>query len=304
MKQIDITLLTDSRYSNPPSINWYIQNILDDDRLVKDALIKKGLIVERTHWDNPSYDWSKTRYVVVRTPWDYFDRFNEFSNWLKTVSSLTQFINPIKTLWWNIDKHYLQDLNSQGVRIPPTLFIETGDNRSLLEIIQTSGWETCILKPAVSGAARHTYKLNQNNIPDHEIIFQQLIKEEAMLLQEFQHQITTKGEVALMVFGGQFTHAVLKKAKAGDFRVQDDFGGTIHEYIPTATEIQFAEEVVSKVTPLPVYARVDVIWDNSDNLCVSELELIEPELWFRKYPPAANKMAETILEQIQQSKNE
>jgi glutathione synthase/RimK-type ligase-like ATP-grasp enzyme len=302
MKLFDITLITDSRYVNPSQVNWYIQNILDDDRLVTKALEKRGLTVTRTNWDNPDFDWTKTRYAIFRTTWDYFDRFTEFAQWLKKVSTQTQLINPIQTIWWNIDKHYLSDLNKNGVHIPPTLFIETNDQRSLAEIVKQSGWTNCILKPAVSGSARHTYRLNPANIMEHEGIFKELIKEESMLLQEFQHQITTKGEVALMVFGGKFSHAVLKKAKAGDFRVQDDFGGSVHEYTPTIKEIKFAEEVASKVSPLPAYARVDLIWDNNDELCVSELELIEPELWFRKHLQAAELFAEAVLKELKQPK--
>ncbi len=298
MTQVDITLLTDARYVNPPHINWYIQNILDDDKLITTALEKRGLRVARTNWDNPEYDWTKTKSVIFRTTWDYFDRFTEFAPWLKKVSEQTQCINPIETIWWNIDKHYLRDLADQGIHTPPTLFIEIDDERSLAEIVKESGWRTRILKPAVSGSARHTYKLDERNVSEHEEIFRQLIQEEAMLLQEFQQQITTKGEVALMVFGGKFSHAVLKKAKPGDFRVQDDFGGSVHEYTPTQKEIEFSETVVSKVNPLPAYARVDVIWDNDDKLSVSELELIEPELWFRKHPPAAELFADAIIREI------
>jgi signal recognition particle subunit SEC65 len=294
----DVTLITDSRYVNPQKIDWYIQNILDDDKLVTQALEKRGLKVNRMNWDNPRYNWSESRYIVFRTTWDYFDRFSEFAAWLKKVSTLTKLINSTETIWWNIDKHYLQDLNNRGIAIPRTLFIEKGDTRSLASIVKSSGWTTCILKPAVSGAARHTYKFNAIETQPHETIFQELIQQEAMLLQEFQHNITTKGEVALMVFGGKYSHAVLKKAKQGDFRVQDDFGGSVHEYTPSAGEIQFAEKVVACVSPLPVYARVDVIWDNADQLCVSELELIEPELWFRKFPPAAEMMADAIVKEL------
>jgi glutathione synthase/RimK-type ligase-like ATP-grasp enzyme len=298
----DVTLITDSRYVNPAEINWYIQNILDDDKLVTEALQKRGLSVTRTNWDNPTFDWTKTRYAIFRTTWDYFDRFAEFSPWLKKVSTQTHLVNPIETIWWNIDKHYLLDLSNQGIPTPPTVFIEQGDSRLLSEIVKQSGWANSILKPAVSGSARHTYKLDVSNIESHETIFKQLIKEESMLLQEFQHQITTKGEVALMVFGGKYSHAVLKKAKQGDFRVQDDFGGSVHEYTPTKEEIKFAEDATSKVKPLPVYARVDVIWDNEDNLCVSELELIEPELWFRKHPPSAEMFAEAVINKIEPNK--
>ncbi len=291
---VDVTLLTDARYVNPVNPDWYKQNILEDDRLVREALERKGLTVARTHWDNPDYDWTKTKLAVFRTTWDYFDRYAEFSKWLDRVNKQTQLINPLSLIRWNIDKHYLRDLEQQGIRIPPTVFIEPGDQRRLAEIITPTGWRDCILKPAISGAARHTYRLNQKNISEHEEIFRQLIAHESMLLQEFQNPVLEKGEVAFMLFGGKYSHAVLKKAKPGDFRVQDDFGGTVHDYKPTNQEIKFAERVVAHCKPLPVYARVDVIWNNQDELCVSELELIEPELWFRKHHAAAELFAEAL----------
>ncbi|MFN3841305.1 MAG: RimK family alpha-L-glutamate ligase [Cyclobacteriaceae bacterium] len=292
----DITLLTDLRYVNPTEINWYKQNILDDDNLVRAALEKYGLTVKRTNWDNPEYDWTQTRYAVFRTTWDYFDRFTEFSSWLDLVSTQTKLINPLELVRGNMDKHYLCDLQNKGINIPPTVFIETGDERTLAECVFATGWRDCILKPAVSGAARHTYRLNRANLAEHEAIFRKLIRTESMLIQEFQQQVIHKGEVAFMVFGGKYSHAVLKKAKPGDFRVQDDFGGTVHDYKPSSHEIEFAEKVVSICRPKPVYARVDMIWDNNNNVCVSELELIEPELWFRKYPKAANLFAQSLLE--------
>lgn len=298
MKKFDITLLTDSRYVNPTENNWYIQNILEDDRCVQLALEKRGLKVVRMNWDNPTFDWTETRCAIFRTTWDYFDRFAEFSTWLDTVSKQTQLINPIETIRWNVDKHYLQDLAAKGVTIPATIFIEKGDTRTLAQIVESTNWSKLIVKPAISGAARHTYLFERNGVKEHEAIFYKLIQQEAMLLQEFQEKIMTKGEVALIVLGGHYSHAVLKKAKAGDFRVQDDFGGTVHDYSPSLEEIQFAENAVRQVSPLPVYARVDVIWDNEDQLCVSELELIEPELWFRKHPKAAELLADAVMRLI------
>jgi len=194
----------------------------------------------------------------------------------------------------NIDKHYLRDLEQHSIRIPPTVFIEPGESRSLTEIVNQTCWTDCILKPAISGAARHTYWLNASTADEHELIFRELIAIESMLLQEFQKPVLEKGEVAYMLFGGKLSHAVLKKAKPGDFRVQDDFGGTVHEYVPTHKEIEFAEQAVAFCKPAPVYARVDAIWNNQHELCVSELELIEPELWFRKHPPAAEMFAEAF----------
>lgn len=296
MPAYDIVLLTDSRYVAPQHPDWYEQNVLDEDKLVAHALEKLGLKVGRTNWDNPDFDWSKTHYAIFRTTWDYFNRFEEFSFWLNRTSSLTEFINPIEMIKWNVNKFYLRDLEDNGINIPPTVFIPAGDIRGLQDMMKIHNWGEVILKPAVSGGARHTYRFRQEDTHKFEHIYASLIEQEDMLLQEFQHHIFDKGEIAFMVFGGKFTHAVLKKAKPGDFRVQDDFGGTVHDYTPTEKEISFAEKVVACCESTPVYARVDVIWDNNGNPSLSELELIEPELWFRLHNPAATAMAKAVAD--------
>lgn len=292
----DVVLLTDKRYLKDAYPDEYSTNVITEDQLVKTALQEQGLSVWRTNWDNPDFNWTETRSVLFRTTWDYFDRFPEFSVWLDEVAQKTRVINPIDMIRWNMDKHYLKDLSEKGVPIVPTYFIEPGDDRSLRECILASGWGRVILKPAVSGAARHTYKLGPSDIDEHEAIFRELISNESMLLQPFMNHILTKGEVAYMVMGGKFTHAILKIAKPGDFRVQDDFGGTVHDYSPNQNEIAFIENAMAQVEPVPLYGRVDVIWDNENNPVVSELELIEPELWFRKHPEAANLLAESLVE--------
>ncbi len=294
MPQFDITLLTDKRYHQPVDPDWYIQQILDDDALLQSALESRGLRVARTYWDDPAFDWTQTRCAVFRTTWDYFNRFSEFSLWLDQTSLLTRLINPLELIRWNLDKHYLRDLSEKGLRIPPTCFISCGDRRSLQEIASSCEWPDMILKPAISGAARHTYRVNTDTIKDHEEIYRKLISEESMLLQEFQQRILTEGEISLMVIGGQYSHAILKKAKPGDFRVQDDFGGSVHDCQPTADEVQFAEQAVSLCQSEPVYARVDILRNNQGQICLSELELIEPELWLRNYPPAAERMAAAL----------
>lgn len=294
----DITLITDPRYAHPAVTDWYIDNVLLEDQLVREALERRGLRVHRCAWDDAEMDWNSTRYVVIRAVWDYFHRRDEFTQWLLKTAEQTGFINPVSTVLWNMDKRYLRDLQERGIRIPPTVFLEPGDPRSLQEIAAATGWTEMILKPAVGGAARHTYRLTADNLAAHENLFRELIAEEAMLLQEFQHSVLETGEITYMVFGGHYSHAVLKRAKPGDFRVQDDFGGTLHEYTASETEARFAENVVKVCSPLPAYARVDCILDNQGQWCVSELELIEPELWFRRHLPSAELVADAILQEI------
>jgi glutathione synthase/RimK-type ligase-like ATP-grasp enzyme len=129
-------------------------------------------------------------------------------------------------------------------------------------------------------------------------LFKSLITNESLILQEFQESVLTEGEVSLVMLGGQFSHAVRKRAKPGDFRVQDDFGGTLHPYEPDAEEIRLAGQALQHCQELPLYARVDLIRDRHNKSCVSELELIEPELWFRRNPEAAIRMARLIYQQF------
>lgn len=294
-KNIDVTILTDPRYVKIDQDDPYYQNIRQEDGLVREQLEKQGLRVNRRSWDDPHYNWSETAFILFRSTWDYFDRFPEFSLWLEKVKNLTRMINPYEIIRWNLDKHYLLDLARAGIHIPPTLFLEKGETGSLAEKLAGTFWKEVILKPVVSGAARHTYRFLPEESGKYEVLYQELIRVEAMMLQEFQQQVPLKGEVAFMLFDGKFTHAVLKKASEGDFRVQDDFGGTVHTFEPTAEEKSFAEHVVEQCGYQPLYARVDAIWDNQGRLAVSELELIEPELWFRFHEQAALSLASSIV---------
>ena len=298
MKIYDVVILTEKRYYNPIKIDKYIQNILDEDNYVLNAIENKGLKVVRLSWDDKNFDWSSTKYILFRTTWDYFERFSEFSSWLNRVSKQTKLLNSEAIIRWNIDKHYLLDLQRNGINICESYFIEEGETKTLQSLSNQHKLTDFVLKPCVSGSARHTYKINQRNINEHEAIFTKLIRNEAMILQPFQYSIIEKGEISLMVMNGKFTHAVLKTAKKGDFRVQDDFGGTVQIYTPTPPEIDFAVKAVKACKETPIYARVDVFTDNNGNLAIAELELIEPELWFRKHPKAADQLAKGIQQLI------
>ncbi len=296
MQTYDVTILTDARYVHPREINPFVENVLKEDQLLKEALEKRDLKVQRINWDHPEVDWSDSRYILFRSTWDYFERFMEFDRWLERVRHQTSLLNPYALIRWNLDKHYLSELSAMGVPIPPTHFVDRGHPESLAGLVSKAGWNEIILKPAVSAAASHTYRFSARQVDRYESMYQKLIAEESMMIQEFQQQVPEKGEVSLIIIAGACTHAVLKKAKVGDFRVQDDFGGTVHPHKASGPEIAFAERVVSLCHPEPLYARVDMIRDNRDNLALSELELIEPELWFRMNPVAAERLAATIRE--------
>lgn len=298
MKNSLVVLLTQQAYIRPDKDDQYHRNILQEDALLSEALTLRGCKVQRVAWDDQNFNWSSAACAVFRATWDYFHRISEFTQFLERVKEQTLLINGYDTVKWNMDKRYLRDMSVFGVNIPETLFLEVGERRSLREIMQVTDWETIVLKPAISGAARHTYLIDLANCASHEKLFTELVSNEAMLIQRFQPDVVRTGEWTFVVVNGRYTHGILKKAKKGDFRVQDDFGGTVHDHVASAEEIQFAERVMSLIKPLPAYGRVDVIRDVNGEMALQELELIEPELWFRNNPTAADLLAEHILKKI------
>ncbi len=296
----DVALLTERRYTAPTAAadDWYFGNILADDRHLQDALRASGLSSVRIDWSRPDVDWSQFRCAAFRSTWDYFDRFAEFSTWLDRIERQTRLCNDAVTVRWNADKHYLADLATRGVPVVPLRFLERGSADELPDILAATGWDDAIVKPCVSGAARHTYRVSRANAGDIDAIVRPLLTTESFIVQPFQTDVLTRGEVSLVAIDGRFSHAVRKVPARGDFRVQDDYGGTLHAHEPPAEEVELAERAVAACRPLPAYARVDAVRDNDGRFAVMELELIEPELWLRRHPPAASALADAIARTV------
>ncbi|WP_420322667.1 ATP-grasp domain-containing protein [Flagellimonas sp.] len=300
----DVVVLTDSRFINPEKSNPLIANAILEDQLVIDALNNIGLRTIKKAWDDPNFDWKLTKYALFRSTWDCFNRFETFTAWFQQTKNVTRFINSHKLVSWNMDKHYLKDLEQNGINIPKTLYIEPGSQFNLKQAMDKArlqlGFESenLVLKPCIAGGARHTYMFHKDDWEKYDAVFQELTAVETMMLQEFQKNIVEEGEISIVLFNGKYAHAILKNAKPGDFRVQDDFGGSIQKYQPSKAEIEFATQVLHASPELPIYARVDIFRDNGGNLALAELEIFEPELWFRRYPEAAKVLATSIKEKL------
>ena len=113
-------------------------------------------------------------------------------------------------------------------------------------------------------------------------------------MQKFVAEIQTKGEWSFIFFDKKFSHAVLKRAKAGDFRVQDNFGGSVETSVePAPGLVKAAQQIVENIKDDLLYARVDGA-EIAGEFCLMELELIEPVLFLENNPSAANKFAAAI----------
>ena len=290
----DIALLTEARYLQPDLHDPYQCQIALEEALLAQALRRLGLSVQRLAWDDAQQDWSRVRAAVLRSTWDYVARQQQFEDWLDQVARQTLLVNRYDLLRWNLDKHYLRDLAEQDVAIVPTLFLERGQQVDLSALTQRFGWDDLIIKPAVGAGASGLLRVRPGEHDAAQASLQQSLQQKAMLLQPFMHSVAQQGEISLCVIGGQVTHAVRKTPKPGDFRVQDDHGGSVHPYWAEPEEIRFAEQAVAACAVLPQYARVDLVRDPAGRLRLMELELIEPELFLRFNPQAASLLAAEI----------
>ena len=95
-----------------------------------------GLPVEIVNWDDPQIDWSMFHLILLRSPWSYTDRLEDFLGWCRKASSVSRLVNPLNAVEWSLNKSYLADLYNLGVSIVSTVFIEqsASDVLSLIHI--------------------------------------------------------------------------------------------------------------------------------------------------------------------------
>lgn len=89
--------------------------------------------------------------------------------------------------------------------------------------------------------------------------------------------------------------------RPGDYRVQDDFGGSDELITLSDDEVALARRCMAAVEPNGhgslLYGRVDFLCDDDGGLRLSELELVEPSLFFRHCPTAA-ALAEALCRRL------
>ena len=289
---MDVALVTEAELEHPTELGWYERNVLEEDRILSAALSEVGLTGQRVDWAREDVDWSRFSGALLRTPWNYFVHFEAFMAWVARVSSQTRLLNAPETIRWNVDKRYLLELLAAGVATVPTEILERGDPRTLAEVMAARGFGEAVLKPVVSGAGRHTHRVKPDDTG--EAILRERVAAEAMMLQPFVPDVVARGEVTVVVIDGTPTHALLKRPAPGEFRVQDDHGGTVHDHEATAEELELAARAIACSPTPPLYGRVDIVRDERGTPMVMELELVEPELWFRRNPSAATRLAGAV----------
>jgi glutathione synthase/RimK-type ligase-like ATP-grasp enzyme len=271
-----------------------------DDRPLFDAIAARGAAPVAAVWDDPSVDWKRFDAVLIRTTWDYMEKREAFVAWAQRVEAQTRLFNCSRIVQWNTSKTYLRDLKQRGVPIPPTVWLRQGPRVDVAAIMQHRGWTAGMIKPVIGATARETHRFNADvpGILAAQKHLDRLLQHEAMMLQPYFSRVETEGERSAIFIDGRFSHAVQKIPRAGDYRVQDDFGAKDHLVSLDAAELQLTRDVLACVDVDLLYARVDMLRDNQGWPVLTELELVEPSLFFRHNREAAHALAKGLLRRI------
>lgn len=261
-----------------------------DDVFLAAALSAAGYRVEAAPWDDEEIEWTRYRAVVIRSTWNYHLHPAAFRAWLHRLKTYGLGIcNPVDILEWNMDKGYLEELQRQGVPIPPTRFLDKGSAPDLAGIFQTTGWQRAVIKPCISATAHNTWVTGPDAAAVDNTRLHELLQTGRYMIQEFMEEIATDGEYSLLFFGRQYSHAVKKTARPGDFRVQERFGGSSLLTQASGETIHQAAAILEKIeAPQLLYARVDGVI-RKGIFTLMELELVEPTLFFTQHPPAVDQ---------------
>jgi glutathione synthase/RimK-type ligase-like ATP-grasp enzyme len=265
-----------------------------DDRLLADAFEASGIKVAPEIWDEPSVRWRSYAAVVIRSTWDYFDKFNAYWVWLSRLEREgVRLLNPPSVVRENIDKRYLRRLAAAGVPVVPTIWVEgtSHTKAELATLVRALAWDEVVVKPAVAAGATRTARARRDALATDPTPLAEALRDGAALIQPFLPEIVQDGEWSLLYFDGEFSHAVVKTPKSGDYRVQWRHGGGQRIETPPPDVQRQAREIlrhVDKGGGNCLYARVDGVVRDGKFLLM-ELELTEPYLFLAEGGPEATQ---------------
>jgi glutathione synthase/RimK-type ligase-like ATP-grasp enzyme len=254
------------------------------------VLREAGAEVDAVAWTEAG-NLSRFDLVMPLVAWGYH---KDYERWLALLdcceAQRVRLINPPALLRWNGDKAYLAELAGRGVPTVPTMAVEQCCDEDLEEARRRFDTEWLVIKPPISASAHGTHRIGPNgDLPGDS-------RGKPMIVQPLIEEITTTGEFSLMLFDGIYSHAVVKRPKSGDFRVQEYLGGvTLPCKAPPSGAIELARAALKAAPAHAAYARVDIVADDEGVLRIMELELVEPSLFLDHAPDGGDSFARAIL---------
>lgn len=276
-------------------------SIQPDDAHLAASLERLGMQPVVCVWNDPAVDWPAFDAVLIRTIWDYFKHPTAFLGWLDRLDRLgVPTINDSALLRWNSDKRYLLELARHGVAVIPTRLASAAE---LPGVLAAMAGQQVVIKPSISGGAWHTLRGDAGDAA-LATAAARLPRELDYLVQPFVPEIVSEGEWSLLYFAGEYSHAVLKRPAAGDYRVQGEHGGSAELARPDAATLAAADRALAAVAAIGhgghAYVRVDGVVSGGRFL-IMELELIEPFLHLAVHPAAAERLAQDVADRLARS---
>ena len=259
------------------------------------ALAVAGAEVEPVAWTEAD-DLAGFDLILPLVAWGYHLDYERWLGFLERAEADgLPLVNPPALLRWNGDKAYLAELGDRGVPTVPTLAVEACCDADLEEARRRFGCEWLVIKPPVSASATGTHRIGPNDdLPADS-------RGEPMIVQPFIEEIGRTGEFSLMLFDGEFSHAVVKRPKSGDFRVQPHLGGVTLPSPPPPGGIELAKQALATAPARATYARIDIVPDEVGALRIMELELIEPALFLHHASDGGAAFTRSILSAAQRA---
>ena len=280
---------------------------IDDDHAVA-PLAALGWQVEEVPWNEPGRDWARWDAVVLRSAWDWFEAPDAFLRVLSEIDGATRLANPLPVLRWNLSKTYLGDLRAAGVPIVPTHFFDDLASVSLADVAAEFGAAGCgaqelVCKPVVGANGVDTWRLDTGARADEADAARietarDAFRQRPGMLQPFRTSVLTEGEYSTFWFGGRFSHAIVKRPAAGEFRTQEERGARLARVEASDALLAAGQAALSVAEGLDprglLYARVDFVHGDGGAFELMELELLEPSLYLRMDPLAPGRFARAL----------
>lgn len=270
-----------------------------DDQLVLEPLRSLGVDVETPVWDDPAVDWPGFDLVVLRNPWDYARRREQFLAWAHAVPRL---LNPAKVVEWNTDKVYLRELAAAGLPVVPTTWLTPDEPPA--ELPRRGEY---VVKPSVSAGSADTGRYDLADDTQRALAVAQvrklLARGSTVMLQPYLSAVDTAGETAMLHLGGAFSHAIRKGALLDGPDLRDGkplWSEQIEPREPSAAERDLARRTLDAIpgSDTLLYARVDTIPGPTGMPVVLEVELTEPSLFLATSPGAPQRLARAITARL------
>jgi glutathione synthase/RimK-type ligase-like ATP-grasp enzyme len=243
--------------------------------ILHNGFAPEGLAVEPVRWTVPGIDWRHFGAVLVHCAWDYQDNHEAFLAKLDEIAALgVPVFNSPATVRWNIRKTYLREFATRGVPIIPTLWPEHPMASDIHDAFAAFGVDDVVIKRQVGGGARGQTRYSKATAPHSGSVL-----DRPGMIQPFVKSIATEGEYSFLFIDGEFSHALVKRAAGGDYRIQEAYGGVSESIEAAPADQAQARAVLEVMDETPLYARVDMVRGEDGRLLLMELEVIEPYLY-------------------------